>query len=159
MVNKIWGFFIVVGILLGIINGKTSVINENILLSTTTTIEMILKIFPVIALWLGIMEIAKESGLLIKLSNIFKPILSKLFPELPSNHEALGYISSNVVINMLGLGNAATPFGLKAMNALQKDNKDKKQYEVTEQKTKDNKFTYKYYKLDFEKYKLYVIYK
>ena len=70
MVNKIWGFFIVVGILLGIINGKTSVINENILLSTTTTIEMILKIFPVIALWLGIMEIAKESGLLIKLSNI-----------------------------------------------------------------------------------------
>lgn len=118
MVNKIWAFFIIIGVIFGIINNKISVINESILNSTTTTIEMILKIFPVIALWLGIMEIAKESGLLNKLSNLFRPILSKLFPELPKNHEALGYISSNVVINMLGLGNAATPFGLKAMKSL-----------------------------------------
>lgn len=125
MVNKIWGFFIITGVIVGIINGKTNVINETILSSTNITIEMILKIFPVIALWLGIMEIAKESGLLKKLSNFFKPLLSKLFPELPSNHEALGYISSNVVINMLGLGNAATPFGLKAMKSLQDENKVK----------------------------------
>lgn len=118
MVNKIWAFFIIIGVIFGIINDKISVINESILNSTTTIIEMILKMFPVIALWLGIMEIAKESGLLDKLSNLFKPILSKLFPELPKNHEALGYISSNVVINMLGLGNAATPFGLKAMKSL-----------------------------------------
>lgn len=118
MVNKIWAFFIIIGVIFGIINDKISVINESILNSTTTSIEMILKMFPVIALWLGIMEIAKESGLLDKLSNLFKPILSKLFPELPKNHEALGYISSNVVINMLGLGNAATPFGLKAMKSL-----------------------------------------
>lgn len=118
MVNKIWGFFIIVGVLFGILNGKITVINESILSSTTTTMEMILKIFPVIALWLGIMEIAKESGLLKKLSNLFKPLLSKLFPEIPKNHDSLGFISSNVVINMLGLGNAATPFGLKAMKSL-----------------------------------------
>lgn len=126
MVNKIWGFFIIVGVIFGAFNGKISVINESILSSCTTTIEMILKIFPVIALWLGIMEIAKESLLLMKLSNFMQPLLSKLFPELPKNHEALGYISSNVVVNMLGLGNAATPFGLKGMQALQKDNKNKK---------------------------------
>lgn len=123
MVNKIWSFFIIVGVIFGIFNNKISIINESILTSTTTTIEMLLKIFPVIALWLGIMEIAKESGILNKLSNLFKPILSKLFPELPKNHEALGYISSNVVINMLGLGNAATPFGLKAMKSLHELNK------------------------------------
>lgn len=118
MVNKIWAFFIIVGVLFGFITGNIGIINDNILASTATTIEMILKIFPVIALWLGIMEIAKESGLLDKLSNLFKPLLSKLFPEIPSNHESLGFISSNVVINMLGLGNAATPFGLKAMKSL-----------------------------------------
>lgn len=118
MVNKIWAFFIIVGVVFGIFNDKISIINESILSSTTTAIEMILKMFPVVALWLGIMEIAKASGLLNKLSNLFRPLLFKLFPELPKNHEALGYISSNVVINMLGLGNAATPFGLKAMKSL-----------------------------------------
>ena len=126
MVNKIWGFFIIIGVIFGIVNNKITLINETILSSTTTTIEMILKIFPVIALWLGIMEIAKESGLLKKLSDLFKPLLSKLFPEIPDNHESLGYISSNVVINMLGLGNAATPFGLKAMKSLNDLNKNSK---------------------------------
>ena len=126
MVNKIWGFFIIIGVIFGIVNNKITLINETILSSTTTTIEMILKIFPVIALWLGIMEIAKESGLLKKLSDFFKPLLSKLFPEIPDNHESLGYISSNVVINMLGLGNAATPFGLKAMKSLNDLNKNSK---------------------------------
>jgi len=126
MVNKIWGFFIIIGVIFGIVNNKITLINETILSSTTTTIEMILKIFPVIALWLGIMEIAKESGLLKKLSDLFKPLLSKLFPEIPNNHESLGYISSNVVINMLGLGNAATPFGLKAMKSLNDLNKNSK---------------------------------
>ena len=126
MVNKIWGFFIIIGVIFGIVNNKITLINETILSSTTTTIEMILKIFPVIALWLGIMEIAKESGLLKKLSDFFKPLLSKLFPEIPDNNESLGYISSNVVINMLGLGNAATPFGLKAMKSLNDLNKNSK---------------------------------
>lgn len=126
MVNKIWGFFIIVGVIVGVFNNKISIINENILSSTKTTIDMILQIFPVIALWLGIMEIAKESGLLKKLSDLFKPLLSKLFPEIPINHESLGYISSNVVINMLGLGNAATPFGLKAMKSLSELNKNSK---------------------------------
>jgi len=72
------------------------------------------------------MNIAKESGLLNKFANKLSPFLKKLFPEIPDNHESLGYIASNVVINMFGLGSAATPFGLKAMKSLQELNKDKK---------------------------------
>ena len=91
----------------------------------TEFIILLFPIFPVLALWLGIMNIAKTSGLLNVLSNFFKPILSVLFPEIPKNHESLGYISSNVVVNMLGLGSAATPFGLKAMKSLQELNPKK----------------------------------
>ena len=86
---------------------------------------MIIKIFPVMALWLGLMNIAKNSGLLDKLSKKISPILKFLFPEIPKNHESLNYISSNIIANMFGLGNAATPFGLKAMKSLQKLNKNK----------------------------------
>ncbi|MEG1647832.1 MAG: nucleoside recognition domain-containing protein [Bacilli bacterium] len=125
MVNKIWGFFIIIGISFAFLTNNMSAINEEILKSTTISIELILKIFPVMALWLGIMNIAKISGLLKKLSDLLSPVLSKLFPTIPKNHESLGYISSNVVVNMLGLGNAATPFGLKAMKSLQQLNKKK----------------------------------
>lgn len=86
---------------------------------------MIVDIFPVIALWLGVMNIANKSGLLDKMSKLFNPILKMLFPEIPKNHESLNYISSNIVANMLGLGNAATPFGLKAMKSLQEINSNK----------------------------------
>ena len=72
------------------------------------------------------MTIAKDSGLLNKLSNILYPILKRIFPDIPKNHESLGYISSNIAANILGLGNASTPFGLKAMTSLQELNKDKK---------------------------------
>lgn len=125
MVNKIWGFFIVIGVLFSIFTGRIETVNTQILDCTKVSIDMIMKIFPVMALWLGIMNIAKTSGLLQKLSDCFRPFLSKLFPEIPHNHESLGYISSNVIVNMLGLGNAATPFGLKAMKSLQELNPKK----------------------------------
>ena len=99
--------------------------NEEILSSTKTALDMTLKIFPVLALWLGIAKIAEESGLLKKLSLILSKILKVLFPEIPKNHESLSYISSNIIANMFGLGNAATPFGLKAMTSLQELNKNK----------------------------------
>ena len=123
MVNKIWGFFIVSGIIASIFNGKINIINEAILNSTTSTLDMILKLFPMMALWLGIMNIAKKSGLLDKISKKLNPILKILFPEIKENHESLNYISSNIIANMAGLGNAATPFGLKAMKSLQSLNK------------------------------------
>lgn len=125
MVNKIWAFFIISGIVLCLIKGDVELLNKEILTSSTDALDMILKIFPVMALWLGVMNIAKHSGLLDKLSNKMKPILKLLFPEIPENHESLGYISSNIIANMAGLGNAATPFGLKAMKSLQELNEKK----------------------------------
>lgn len=125
MVNIIWSIFIISGILFCFLTGKTDIINREFLNSTKTSLDMIMKIFPVMALWLGIMNIAKVSGLLHKISLKLSPILQKIFPEIPKGHESISLIASNVVANMLGLGNAATPFGLKAMDSLQKLNKKK----------------------------------
>ena len=125
MVNFIWAFFIVVGIIYAVITNNYEALNTEILESSKTTLELILRMFPLVALWTGIMNIAKESKLLDKFSNLVTPILVKLFPEIPKGHESLGYIASNIVINMFGLGNAATPFGLKAMKSLQEINNDK----------------------------------
>ncbi len=125
MINYIWAGFIIVGIIYGILTNNFSSINTEILESSKTTLDLIMKTFPLVALWTGIMNIAKESKLLEKLSNFISPLLGKLFPEIPKGHESLGYIASNIVINLFGLGSAATPFGLKAMKSLQEINDDK----------------------------------
>lgn len=125
MVNYIWAFFIIVGIVYAFLTGKTDVINSEIISSASTSINMILTILPIMCLWLGLMNIAKESGLLKIMSTKISPIVKKLFPEIPKDHEALSLISSNIIMNMLGLGNAATPFGLKAMKTMQELNKNK----------------------------------
>jgi len=125
MINKIWGFFIVVGIIFSLVTGNINTINKEILECTNIAFDMIVKMFPVLALWLGIMKIAETSGLLKKLSNLLTPLLSKIFPEIPKGHESLSLIASNIIANMAGLGSAATPFGLKAMDSLQKLNKKK----------------------------------
>lgn len=125
MINKIWGFFIIIGIMFSVINGNLEQINIEILDSAKVALDMVVKILPVMALWLGIMNIASKSGLLEKFSRLLSPILTKIFPEIPKNHESFGYISSNIVANMFGLGNAATPFGLKAMKSLQEINPKK----------------------------------
>lgn len=127
MVNKVWSFFIIIGLVFSIINGKAQNINTVILESTKTSLDMILKILPVMGLWLGIMNIASKSGLLEKFSKLISPILKKIFPDIPDNHESLGFISSNIIANMFGLGNAATPFGLKAMKSLQELNEKKEE--------------------------------
>lgn len=125
MVNKIWIFFICSGSLFLIISGKADVLNSQILSSGKTTLDLVIQIFPLLSLWLGIMNIAKESGLLNKLSSFIYPLLHFIFPEIPRNDESLGLISSNIMANMFGLGNAATPFGLKAMESMQRLNKKK----------------------------------
>ncbi len=121
MINYIWGFFIVVGVLFSIINGSGSITNS-MLLSGSKAIDMILGIVPLMCLWLGTMKIAEASGLLDIISNKLSKVVKILFPEIPEGDKAIGYISSNVVMNMLGLGNAATPFGLKAMSELKRLN-------------------------------------
>ena len=125
MVSYIWFFLIVVGIVYSFLTDNISVINESILTNGADALELMLSIFPVIVLWSGIMKIAEEAGMLRKFAKILEPILSKLFPSVPKDNLALGFIASNIAANMMGLGSAATPFGLKAMTELQKIN-DKK---------------------------------
>ena len=125
MVNYIWAFFIVLGIVYSFFTNNTAVINTEIITSASLSVNMILTILPVMCLWLGIMNIAKKSGMLDVMSRKISPIIKILFPEIPKDHEALSLISSNIVMNMLGLGNAATPFGLKAMKSMQSLNVNK----------------------------------
>ncbi|MBQ9072584.1 MAG: spore maturation protein [Bacilli bacterium] len=125
MVNLIWLFLIVIGIIFGILTNKLDVINTTIVDSTKVSLDMLFKIFPVVALWMGLTKIAEVSGLLQKLSNKLSPVLTKIFPEIPACHESLSLIASNIIANIFGLGSAATPFGLKAMSSLQKLNKKK----------------------------------
>lgn len=123
MVNIIWLVFLVVGILYGILCGNVVLINNTIIESSKTALDMLIKIFPVLALWMGLMEIAEKSGLLDKMAKCISPILVKLFPEIPKNHKSISLIASNIIANIFGLGSAATPFGLKAMHSLQELNK------------------------------------
>ena len=125
MVNIIWFIFIVGSIIFGLITNNISVVNNTIMESATKSLDMLVKIFPVLALWMGLMEIASKSNLLHKLSTLLSPILTKLFPDIPKNHESLSLIASNIIANMFGLGSAATPFGLKAMESLQTLNNKK----------------------------------
>ena len=125
MINIIWAFFIVIGISYSFFTGNIELISNEIIKSSEASLNMITKIFPVMALWLGIMKIAEASKLLDKISKIISPIMTKVFPEIPKNHESLSLITSNVVANMFGLGNASTPLGLKTMKSLQELNKEK----------------------------------
>lgn len=121
MINYLWGSFILLGIIFSIIT-KNDNITNTLLTSGTKGIDMILGILPLMCLWLGTMKIAEESGLLDIISKKLSKIVCFLFPEIPSGDKVIGYISSNIVMNMLGLGNAATPFGLKAMGELKRLN-------------------------------------
>lgn len=123
MINYLWGIFFIEGIIYSFISHTN--IGNVMLGASKDAIDLIMNMIPVMCLWLGIMKIAEVSGLLDKLSNLLKPFLKIVFPELKTEDEALKYISVNIVMNMLGLGNAATPFGLKAMKKLQEINKNK----------------------------------
>ena len=118
MINYLFASFFIIGIVYSLITNNLTITNE-MLLSAKTSIELILSILPVICLWLGIMNIAKKSGLLEKLAKLLTPILKIIFPEIPNNSPCFSYIGTNIIMNMLGLGNAATPFGLKAIKEMQ----------------------------------------
>ena len=125
MVNTIWLLLIIIGIIYAFLTGNLDKINTTIIDSTKVSLDMLLRIFPILALWMGFTEIAEKSHLLDKFSKLISPILGKLFPDIPKNHPAISYIASNVIANIFGLGSAATPFGLKAMDSLQELNSKK----------------------------------
>lgn len=121
MINYIWGAFIVLGLIISIIKRDPNLTN-NLITSGTKGIDMIINLVPLMCLWLGTMKIADSSGLLNIISNKLSKIIRVIFPEIPKGDPAIAYISSNIVMNMLGLGNAATPFGIKAMTRLKELN-------------------------------------
>lgn len=124
MINYFFASFFIIGICYSLITGNLD-IGNNLLDSSRKGIELILSIIPIMCLWLGIMNIAKKSGLLDKLAKLLTPILIIIFPEIPKNSPSFSYIGTNIIMNMLGLGNAATPFGLKAIKELQTLNQKK----------------------------------
>ena len=125
MINYIWFTLIFIGIIYSLFTGNISHINDVILNSGSDASNLIMSILPILVLWTGLLNITSKSGLLKKFANMLNPLLKILFPKLDKDDKALEYISSNVAANMLGLGSAATPFGLRAMQELQKNNPKK----------------------------------
>ncbi|MFD2640309.1 nucleoside recognition domain-containing protein [Piscibacillus salipiscarius] len=124
MVNIIWVALAVVGIIYAIFNGTIEEVNKVIFESANESVYLIISLVSILVFWLGLMKIAEEAGLLVKLANLFKPLFTRLFPDIPHDHPAMGYILSNFSANVFGLGNAATPLGIKAMKEMKKLNDD-----------------------------------
>ena len=122
MINYIWGVLIILGISYSLFAGNLSSINNSLLNNSKKALDLVINIAPIIILWSGLMKIAEDAGLLQKFAKKMNPILKRLFPSIKEDSKALGYISSNIAANMLGLGSAATPFGLKAMQELENEN-------------------------------------
>ncbi|MGN1401248.1 MAG: nucleoside recognition domain-containing protein [Bacillus sp. (in: firmicutes)] len=118
MVNYIWVGMLLVGFVFSIFNGTIEEVNKALFKAASDSVTICFGLMSVLVFWLGLMKIAEESGLLDKLTKVFRPLISSLFPEIPKNHPAMGYILSNMMANLFGLGNAATPLGIKAMEQL-----------------------------------------
>lgn len=127
MLNIIWPVFIIISIIYSIITGKVTEVNNAVFESANETVKLTITFFGTICLWNGIINIASKTSMIEKLTEKLSPIIKFLFPDLKKEKEVQKEISMNIVANMLGLGNAATPLGLKAMKSLQKlnDNKDR----------------------------------
>ncbi|WP_100010756.1 nucleoside recognition domain-containing protein [Lentibacillus sediminis] len=118
MVNIIWASMAMIGILYAMVNGTMDEVNEAIFASSGEAVTLSIGLISVLVFWLGIMRVAEQAGILKVLTKILRPAVSRLFPELPKDHPALGYILSNLTANLFGLGNAATPMGIKAMEQM-----------------------------------------
>ena len=125
MLNYIWFGLIFISVLVGTITGRIDEVTEAAISMSKTSVEIAIGLVGIMALWLGTMRIAEESGLIQIIARALRPITIRLFPDVPSDHPAIGSIVLNMAANMLGLGNAATPMGLKAMKELQELNHQK----------------------------------
>lgn len=125
--NYILYFLIVASIIIGAINGKLQDVVNSIMDGAELSVKIAFSLIGIMAFWLGMMRIAEKSGIIKFISKLLQPITKFLFNELPENSPAIGDIAMNFTANAFGLANAATPFGIRAMEELQKENKDKKQ--------------------------------
>lgn len=125
MINRIWFFIIAFSIAFAATNGRLEALNKEIFASLKSSLDLSLGLLGNLMLWCGILKVAEKAGLVEKLGSIIRPVLGLLIRDVPEKSPAMGAMVMNITSNMLGLGNAATPFGLKAMSELQKLNKDK----------------------------------
>ncbi len=126
IVNKLWIFLIVAGIVYSFITHNVYLVNLNILESPKEALNIMMILFPNIVLWSGLLQVAKDNGYLEFISRKMMFITHFLFPEVPKDNQAHYYISANMCSNLLGLGSAAIPMGIKAMNCLQELNSNKR---------------------------------
>lgn len=126
MINFIWFFILAFGIIFGVITGKGAEVSKAIISSSDSTVKLVIGLAGIMCLWCGVMKIAERSGLTDKLAIVLKPILRILFKDAAKDERAMGAIVMNLTANMMGLSNAATPFGIKAMEELKRLSKDKK---------------------------------
>lgn len=125
VLNYIWFGMLVIGCFIGILNGRVDEVTQAIVNSSKNAIELGIGLMGIMCLWTGLMGVAEKSGLIRGIAKIVRPAMRFLFPAIPKDHPASGAIVMNLVANFLGLGNAATPLGLKAMGELQKLNRKK----------------------------------
>ena len=120
MVNLIWVLMAAIGIIFAMFNGTMEEVNQALFQSANEAVTLSISLISILVFWLGIMNIAKSAGILDVLGRLFKPFIYWLFPEIPRGHPAIGYIISNFTANIFGLGTAATPMGLKAMEEMKR---------------------------------------
>lgn len=125
MINYIWFILLLFGILIGIFTGNGEAISRAIVDSASSTTSLIIGLMGIMCFWCGTMKVAEKSGLTGKLAKLLTPILKLLFKDASKSENAMGAIVMNLTANMLGLSNAATPFGIKAMEELDKLNPNK----------------------------------
>lgn len=125
MINFIWAALLIIGFIVGAISGELDLVTNAAIDSAKSAIELAIGLIGVMALWLGIMKIAEDSGLIKGIAKVLRPFMVLLFPDVPPDHPAMGAMIMNISANVLGMGNAATPFGLKAIEELQKLNRKK----------------------------------
>lgn len=125
MLNIIWPIFIIISFIYAILNGRVTEVNNSIFESTKSAVELSISLLGTICLWNGIMQIASKTSIVKHLSKLLSPIMKRLFPDIDEGEKVHEEITMNMIANIMGLGNAATPLGLKAMKSMQKKNNDK----------------------------------
>lgn len=118
MLNYLWGFMLLIGIIYGSITGNLPALTDAALNSAKEAVTLCITMLGIMSFWVGLMRIAENAGIITSAARKMKPLLKFLFPRIPAGHPALEYISTNMIANFLGLGWAATPAGLKAMEEL-----------------------------------------
>lgn len=125
MINYIWFVMIFLGILVGLLTGNGEGVSKAVINSADSTVSLIIGLVGLMCFWCGVMKVAEKSGFTNKLAKLLRPILKLIFKEAAKDEKALGAIVMNITANMMGLGNAATPFGIKAMQEMDRLNKNK----------------------------------